>query len=83
MKSILLQKSFFVGKSTIASTASFYDFLSEEHLNKKAFVCNGTACLCANTQERVKITLTQAFTEEEIGENKLVLAAAMKIAASK
>ena len=35
---------------------SFYEFLRPSHREKKAFVCNGSACMCAGTQEPLKET---------------------------
>jgi NADH-quinone oxidoreductase subunit F len=40
-----------VGVSTIHGAESFYEFLRPSHREKKAFVCNGSACMCAGTQE--------------------------------
>ena len=43
-----------VGISTIHGAESFYEFLRPEHRKKKAFVCNGSACMCAGTQDSLK-----------------------------
>ena len=43
-----------VGVSTIHGAESFYEFLRPEHRKKKAFICNGSACMCAGTQESLK-----------------------------
>ena len=43
-----------VGVSTIHGAESFYEFLRPEHREKKAFVCNGSACMCAGTQDSLK-----------------------------
>ena len=43
-----------VGVSTIHGAESFYEFLRPEHREKKAFVCNGSACMCAGTQNSLK-----------------------------
>ena len=45
-----------VGVSTIHGAESFYEFLRPEHRKKKAFVCNGSACMCAGTQDTLKKT---------------------------
>ncbi len=45
----------------------FYDFLRPENQGKRAYVCNGTACVCAGTQEKVIDALKSEFKEEEIG----------------
>jgi NTE family protein len=34
---------------------------------KKVYVCNGTACVCAGTQEKVIATLKETFDADEIG----------------
>jgi NADH-quinone oxidoreductase subunit F len=56
-----------LGKATIYGASTFYEFLSEEHLSKKAFVCNGSACLCAGTQENVTEKLVARFGADNIG----------------
>ena len=45
-----LAQDFLVGKANAYGTASFYDFLKPENKGKKVYVCNGTACVCAGTQ---------------------------------
>ena len=62
-----LAKEFLVGTANTYGTASFYDFLKPENKGKKVYVCNGTACLCAGTQDAVLATLRSNFKEEEIG----------------
>ena len=62
-----LAKEFLVGTANTYGTASFYDFLKPENKGKKVYVCNGTACLCAGTQDAVLATLKSNFKEEEIG----------------
>ena len=42
-----LAEKYHVGVSTIHGAESFYEFLRPEHRSKKAFVCNGSACMCA------------------------------------
>ena len=44
-----IAKDFLIDDSVIYGTASFYDFTREENRNKKINVCNGTACMVANT----------------------------------
>ncbi|MCB1616140.1 MAG: NAD(P)H-dependent oxidoreductase subunit E [Pseudomonadales bacterium] len=56
-----------LGKATIYGSSTFYEFLDKEHLQKKAYVCNGTACLCAGTQEKVHQTLAEKLGDENIG----------------
>ena len=62
-----LADDFLIGKANTFGTASFYDFLKPENKEKKAYVCNGTACVCAGTQDKVIETLKTEFKEEEIG----------------
>ncbi len=56
-----------MGESNIYGTASAYDFIQGENANKKAYVCNGSSCLCANTQDKVKSKLVDAIGEDNIG----------------
>ena len=57
-----------VGVSTIHGAESFYEFLRPEHRAKKAFVCNGSACMCAGTQENLKKKLQEKLGEDKVGE---------------
>ncbi len=58
---------FRIGEAITFGTSSFYDFLKQENAGKKAYVCNGSACLVAGTQEHVHHELGKHFTPEEIG----------------
>lgn len=62
-----LAEEFLVGKANTYGTASFYDFLKPENKGKRAYVCNGTACVCAGTQDKVIDKLKETFPIEEIG----------------
>jgi NADH:ubiquinone oxidoreductase subunit F (NADH-binding) len=62
-----LADEFLMGKANTYGTATFYDFLKPENKGKKVYVCNGTACLCAGTQENVNTSLSAHFSEDEIG----------------
>lgn len=62
-----LANEFLIGKANAFGTASFYDFLKPENKGKKVYVCNGTACVCAGTQEKVIDSLKSKFDAEEIG----------------
>ena len=57
-----------LGVSTIHSTKSFYDFLSEDFKNKKAYVCTGSACMCRGTQDDVSQKLKNKLGEDSVGE---------------
>jgi NADH:ubiquinone oxidoreductase subunit E len=63
-----LSEEFLFGKGNIFGTTSFYDFLREENKGKKAYVCNGSACLVAGTQDSLKAKLSGHFKDDEIGE---------------
>lgn len=60
-------KDYLVGTANVAGAHSFYDFLSGEHLAKQAFVCNGSACLCAGTQSRVREVLENQLGADAVG----------------
>ena len=55
------------GDAVTLGAVSFYDFLKKENEGKKVFVCNGSACLCAGTQEKLHHDLEAHFKKEEIG----------------
>jgi len=62
-----LAEEFLVGKANAFGTASFYDFLKEDNKGKEVYVCNGTACVCAGTQEKVIENLKSKFEISQIG----------------
>lgn len=69
-KEILLKElsdKLLIGKSSLLGTISFYDFLKNEHIGKKVFICDGTACLTSGKQEKLRSALLDTFSEEEIG----------------
>ena len=55
------------GDALTLGAVSFYDFLKKENEGKKVFVCNGSACLCAGTQDKLHHTLETHFDKSEIG----------------
>lgn len=63
-----LSASFLVGKSNLYGSVSFYDFLKPENQGKKVYVCNGSSCLTAGTQDRLLDKLGKHYKPEEIGE---------------
>ena len=63
-----LREEFLVGKSSVYGAVTFYDFLRPENKGKKVYVCNGTACMTAGTQDGVRSKLRQHFSAQEIGE---------------
>lgn len=62
-----LADDFLMGNAITYGATSFYDFMKPENKGKKAYVCNGSACLCAGTQKEVSQKLKEQFKEEEIG----------------
>jgi len=54
-----------LGVSTLHGAESFYEFLRPSHREKKAFVCNGSACMCAGTQEKLKDTLKEKHSMDD------------------
>ncbi len=62
-----LADEFLVGTANTYGTTTFYDFLKPENKGKKVYVCNGTACLCAGTQEPLIDDLKSHFNADEIG----------------
>ncbi len=63
-----LAEEYLIGDATVYGTGTFYDFTRPENKDKKVFVCNGTACLCAGTQDEVRKKLLHHFEADEIGE---------------
>ena len=63
-----LADEFLIGTANTYGATTFYDFLRPENQGKKVYVCNGSVCLCAGTQDEVRDTLTQHFSKEEIGD---------------
>ncbi|MBV6498055.1 MAG: Electron transport complex subunit RsxC [Prosthecobacter sp.] len=55
------------GDALTLGAVSFYDFLKKENAGRKIFLCNGSACLCAGTQDKLHHTLEGHFKKEEIG----------------
>ncbi|PCJ28322.1 MAG: formate dehydrogenase [Flavobacteriales bacterium] len=62
-----LAEEFLVGKSSTYGTVTAYDFMKPENKGKKVYVCNGSACICAGTQETVITELEKKFDASEIG----------------
>ena len=63
-----LADEFLVGTANVYGTTTFYDFLKPENQGKKVYVCNGSVCLCAGTQDALREKLQGQFKEEEVGE---------------
>lgn len=62
-----LAKEFLIGKANTYGTITAYDFMKPENQGKKAYVCNGSACLCAGKQEKVQEELSKHYKADEIG----------------
>lgn len=62
-----LADEFLIGNASTYGTATFYDFLRPENKGKKVYVCNGTACECAGTQDKLRENLENHFDANEIG----------------
>lgn len=58
---------FLIGTASVTGTISFYDFLKDENKHKKVYLCNGSACLCAGKQDKLKQQIIQHFEDSEIG----------------
>ncbi len=58
---------FMTGHAAVLGTSSFYDFLRKDHLGKKVFVCDGTACLTSGRQEGLRRSLAEDYADHEIG----------------
>lgn len=62
-----LAEEFLIGDANTFGAISAFDFLKPENKGKKVYVCNGSACLCAQTQPNVHHKLSAFFGEDEIG----------------
>jgi NADH:ubiquinone oxidoreductase subunit F (NADH-binding)/NADH:ubiquinone oxidoreductase subunit E len=62
-----LADEFLIGTANTYGAVSFYDFMKEENKGKEIYVCNGSACLCAGTQDKLKNQLKNHFSDEKIG----------------
>ncbi|MBS3914922.1 MAG: NAD(P)H-dependent oxidoreductase subunit E [Bacteroidetes bacterium] len=62
-----LADAFLVGKANTYGSASFYDFTRAENKGKKVYVCDGSACLTAGTQDALKEKLGAQYGKDEIG----------------
>ena len=58
-----LAEEHLVGDAISLGAVSFYDFLKKGNEGKRVLVCNGSACLCAGTQEKLRADLKSHFPE--------------------
>ncbi len=63
-----LSDEFLFGTANVYGAVTFYDFLKPDNKGKKVYVCNGSSCMTAGTQEDVKEKLSQFYSPDEIGE---------------
>ena len=63
-----LADEFLMGAANTYGATTFYDFLKPANKGKKVYVCNGSVCLCAGTQENLKEELEHRFEADQIGE---------------
>jgi len=63
-----LADKFLIGKANVYGAASFYDFTREDNKGKEVYVCNGSACLCAGTQENLQKTIIDKVGADKVGE---------------
>ncbi|TQV88146.1 NADH-ubiquinone oxidoreductase-F iron-sulfur binding region domain-containing protein [Aliikangiella coralliicola] len=62
-----IARDFKIGESSVYGASTAYDFILGENADKKAYLCNGSSCLCAETQDKVKHRLLAHFDSDEIG----------------
>ncbi len=62
-----LAADFLLGDANVYGSVTFYDFLRPENQGKKVYVCNGSACMTAGTQDALRQKLGEHFPETEIG----------------
>lgn len=62
-----LADEFLVGSANTYGSATFYDFLKPENKGKEVYICNGSTCLCAGTQDSLKEDLLNYVDADKIG----------------
>ncbi len=62
-----IAEEFLIGKANTYGAVTFYDFLKPENQGKEVYICNGTACLCAGTQEKLQSELEKHIPADKIG----------------
>ncbi|MBK7406985.1 MAG: NAD(P)H-dependent oxidoreductase subunit E [Saprospirales bacterium] len=63
-----LAEEFLIRPASLYGTASFYEFTRPENKGKKVYVCNGSSCLVAGTQDELKKSIGTHIDTTEIGE---------------
>ncbi len=62
-----LADEFLIGAANTYGSATFYDFMKPENKGKEVYICNGSVCLCAGTQDKLHQDLTEYIDESKIG----------------
>jgi NADH:ubiquinone oxidoreductase subunit F (NADH-binding) len=62
-----LSSQYHIGKSTLAASQTFYEFLDEAHTSRLAWVCTGTSCLCSGDPQEVKVHLESILGDNTVG----------------
>ena len=62
-----LAEEFLIGDANTYGAASFYDFLAPENKGKTVYVCNGSTCMLAGTQDKLRDELGNHFDADQIG----------------
>lgn len=62
-----LADEFLVGSANTYGSATFYDFMKPENKGKEVYICNGSVCMCAGTQDILKNELLNHIEEDKIG----------------
>lgn len=62
-----LAQEYTIGDANTFGTVTAYDFMKPENQGKEIYICNGSACLCAGTQEKVHHEVSKYFEAEKVG----------------
>jgi len=62
-----LADEFLVGDSSTYGAATFYDFTKPGNKDKEVYICNGSACMCAGTQNALKNEIEAVVDANKIG----------------
>ncbi len=62
-----LADEFLIGDANTYGSITAYDFMKPENRGKEIYICNGSACLCAGTQDNVQKKVMQYFDASAVG----------------
>lgn len=62
-----LASEFLIGSANTYGSATFYDFMKPENKGKEVYICNGSTCLCAGTQNELQNELSKYVDADKIG----------------